>query len=99
MIDYSVVTAPYYRYYRVTVIDDNILYIQEKSASNSNIGLPLGYLMTANNLTTLDGETIVGTIEKLDNKHSWNNIRIKWNKGYSPVFFDAPVVSTYLLMP
>lgn len=96
VIDYSGNATPKYRFYNVTVSEDDTLTITEVSASGGVIGNPMQFVLSGNDLKTLDGE-VAGTVSHYNKSHSWDNLRIEWNKDYSPISFDAPVISTYML--
>lgn len=97
VITYKGGSAPYYHFYKVTASDDGIISIAEVSASGSVIGSSLQYTLRGNDLVTADEQKVAGTIESYDPKHSWDNLRIKWNQDLSPLKFGAPVISTYML--
>ncbi len=95
-ISYSGNSAPRYHFYRVSVSDNEVISITETSASGSIIGKTLELKLDRNNLMTLDGKK-AGTITNYDKSHSWDNLRIEWAIDFSPISFNAPVISTYML--
>ena len=68
----------------------------EVSAAGSSIGETKIFKLEGDDLKTMDG-IVAGTITHYDKGHSWDNLRIEWNKDYYPISFNAPVVSTYML--
>jgi len=96
-ISYSGNSAPRYQFYNVSVTEDGIISMVEVSATGSVIGTPVEYTLEGNDLVTVKEKKIAGTIENYNPSHSWDNLRIKWNKDYSPIDFGAPVISTYML--
>lgn len=97
VITYRGNAAPYYHFYNVTSSDSGIITITEVSATGSTIGTIGRYTLDGNNLVIVETEAVAGTIEHYDTKHTWDNLRIKWNESYSPIQFGAPVTSTYML--
>lgn len=97
VISYSGNSSPRYKYYEVSLSEDGILSVTEVSASGSTVGDTVDYVLKGNNLITVEGNNVAGTIEHYDSKHAWDNLRIRWNADYSPVKFGAPVISTYML--
>lgn len=71
--------------------------IVEKSASGSTVGEPSKYTLEGKNLVSADDKKVAGTIENFDENHSWDNLRIRWEKDAPLNRFDAPVHSTYML--
>ncbi len=96
IITYSGNTSPKYHFYNVSVSEDDIISIEEVSITGSAIGNTKTFRLEGNDLKTMDG-IVAGTITHYDKAHSWDNLRIEWNKDYSPVSFNAPVISTYML--
>jgi len=96
VITYSGNSAPRYHFYNVTVSDDDVISIVEVSASGSVIGSPIQLELYGNDLKTLDGK-VAGTVLHYDKGHSWDNLRIEWDKDYSPISFNSAVISTYML--
>ncbi len=96
VISYSGNSYPKYHFYNVTVSEDDIISFAEVSASGSVIGNSIQLELDGNDLKTVDGK-VAGTIQHFDKSHAWDNLRIEWNKDYSPISFNAPVISTYML--
>jgi hypothetical protein len=96
VISYSGQSYPRYRFYKVMVSDDDVITMTEVSASGSSMGTPMQFTLEGNNLKTMDGDT-AGTITHYDPAHAYDNLRIEWNKDYSPISFNAPVISTYMI--
>lgn len=96
VITYSGNTSPKYHFYKVSVSEDDIILIEEVSVTGSLVGSPKTFHLEGNDLMTMD-DIVAGTITHYNKAHSWDNLRIEWNKEYSPVTFDAPVISTYML--
>lgn len=96
VIDYSGIASPKYRYYNVTVSEEGVIIITEVSTSGSAIGNPIELELSGNDLKTLDGQ-IAGTVVNYNKSHSWDNLRIEWKKDYSPISFNALVITTYML--
>lgn len=97
-IDYSGNSAPRYRFYKVSVSDDEVISITEtSSATGSAIGKTLEFNLDGNDLMTLDGQK-AGTITNYNpDPRAWDNLQIEWANGHSPLSFNAPVISTYML--
>lgn len=96
VINYSGNTSPKYHFYNVTVSEDGIISMTEISVNGSTIGNTKKFQLEGNELKTLDGD-VAGTITHYDKAHSWDNLRIEWNEDFSPISFNAPVISTYAL--
>ncbi len=94
-IVYSGNSAPLYHFYQITVSEDAVIDMVEVSVYGSTIGTHIKLKLEGDNLTALDGKT-AGKILHYDKQHSWDNLRIEWTKEYSPISFNAPVVSTYM---
>lgn len=95
-INYSGNSAPRYRFYKVSVSDDEVISITETSVTGSTTGKTLEFNLDGNDLMTLDGQK-AGTITNYNPDHSWDNLQIEWANGHSPISFNAPVISTYML--
>lgn len=96
-ITYSGNSSPSYKFYKVTVSDENILSVTEVSVSGSKIEDSVEYTLKGNDLIIAQSDNVAGTIENYNPDHSWNNLRIKWNTDYAPIKYGAPVISTYML--
>lgn len=96
VISYSANSTPRYRFYKVSVTDEDVISIVEVSASGSVVGTAMQLEMEGDNLIASDGN-VAGTVTHYNKSHSWENLKIKWNKDYSPMPFNAPVISTYML--
>lgn len=96
VIDYSGNSYPRYRYYKISVSEDNTITMAEITASGYSTGDPVKYTLKGNNLVTVEGNHNAGAIENFDPNHSWDNLRIRWNKDHSPIDFGVPVISTYM---
>ncbi len=94
-IDYSGTSSPKYRFFKVSLIDDNTLSWQEKSATGSSIGSAVAYTLNGDNLIDNKGN-IAGKVEGFDISHSWNNLRIKWLANTDMNTFGAPCMSFYM---
>lgn len=95
-IDFSGNSAPYYRYYKVTLTDDGMINFVETSATGRYVGDVMQFELKNDQLLTKDGE-VAATVQNYNPGHSWDNLRVKWTAEYSPVSYGAPVVSTYML--
>lgn len=96
VITYSGNSSPKYHFYNVSVSEEDIISIVEVSETGSVIGSPKKFSLEGNDLKTTDG-VVAGTITRYNKSHSWDNLRIEWNKDFSPITFNAPVISTYML--
>lgn len=97
VISYSGNSSPLYHFYKVTASEDKEITIVEVSVSGAVTGSPIKYTLKDNQLVNIIDGKVAGTIEYYDAKHSWDNLRIKWNKDSSPIQFGATVISTYML--
>ena len=97
VINYKGNGAPYYHYYQVTVSDIGVITMVEVSVSGAVIGTPVSFTLDQNELVTVEGNEVAGTIELYNTSHSWDNLEIRWKEAHSPISFGAPVVSTYKL--
>lgn len=96
-IHYKGGSAPYYKLYNVSVSEEGVISMVEVSTSGSAIGSAKAFLLDGTDLVTVNGNKTAGVIVNYDPSHSWDNLRIEWNKDYSPTNFGAPVISTYML--
>lgn len=93
-VDYSGNSYPKYKFYEVSVSEEEVVNWQEVSVSGYPISDPLTFTLDGNNLVEEEGNRI-GKVTGYNLNHSWDNLSISWLPGYSTVA-NTPVISTYM---
>lgn len=93
-VDYSGNSYPKYKFYEVSVSEEEVVNWQEVSVSGYPISDPLTFTLDGNNLVDEEGNRI-GKVTGYNLNHSWDNLSISWLPGYSTVA-NTPVISTYM---
>lgn len=94
--NYSGNSYPFYKYYRIKLIDDAITEWIEVSSTGTDLSFKTEMTLEKDNLISLDTKEVVGTILHYDKDHTWDNLRIKWAPNSKFNSNDAPVISTYM---